>query len=159
VPGCLLAGTTFEITKQDRQSVSRWQTVELFVERRRELLAVGRAIATMSHRGRPSFELAMPKRVGASPRRGAAGDPVKPGPERIADPERPSLANQHEKGRLEGVHGRMIVAQDCAASAEDKRTVALDQNREGKLAPLAGIGREPFQKLSVGQFRCNTNVE
>ena len=62
---------------------------------------------------------------------------MKPGPERIPHPERSRLAHQHEKGRLEGVAGIVIVAQDGPACTPDHRPVSGHQGGERQFRLLA----------------------
>ena len=78
---------------------------------------------------------------------------MEPGAERVADPERPRLADQDQEGGLEGVLGVVRVAEDAPADAQDHRPVPLDQGREGQLGRLAAPGREPLEELAVGQSR------
>ena len=83
--------------------------------------------------------------------RDPAGDLVQPGAQRIPHPQRPGLARQHEEDRLEGVFRRMLVPQDRAAGAQDRRAVPLDQGREGTLARLVALAAEFLQQLRVRQ--------
>ena len=72
---------------------------------------------------------------------GAKGDAMEPGPERIPHPERSRLAHQHEKGRLEGVAGIVIVAQDGPACTPDHRPVPRHQGGERQFRLLAILKR------------------
>src|SRR3954452_1286520 len=68
------------------------------------------------------------RRAGAG--RDAAGDRVEPGPQRVAHPERAGSTPQDQEGRLEGVVGVVLIAQEGPAGAEDHRPVPLDQGGE-----------------------------
>ncbi len=83
---------------------------------------------------------------------------MEPGPQGVAHPERPGLADQHQERGLEGILGMMRIAEDGQADAPDHRAMPLHQRGEGQLGHLVRIGREPLQELPVGQFPDRPHV-
>ncbi len=75
---------------------------------------------------------------------------MEPGSQRIAHPERPCLADQHEKRRLEGILSIVLVAEDRQADAPDEGTVTFDERRERQLGHLIRFGSESLEELTVG---------
>jgi hypothetical protein len=63
-------------------------------------------------------------------------------------PDRGGAAGQHEEGRLRGVLGLMLVADDLPTEAHDHRPMSLDQGREGVLIALGG---ELLEELPIAQ--------
>ena len=70
----------------------------------------------------------------------AVGDPVQPRAQRAAPGDRPRFAGEHQKGRLKGVLGVVVVADDAAADAEDHRAVTADEGFKGRFVPLLDEG-------------------
>ena len=84
---------------------------------------------------------------------------MKPRAQGIAHPQSPSLLDQDEKRRLKGILGVVRVGQNAPAHPQDHRPVSLDQGREGQLGRLAAAGREPLQKLTVGQLSDRPHIK
>jgi hypothetical protein len=64
------------------------------------------------------------------------GDPMEPGSQRFAATDGAGLADQDEKGGLEGVFGAVGVTKDRAAGVIDHRAMPLDKRSEGRLVPI-----------------------
>ena len=97
---------------------------------------------------RPSLDLAPPRGVGVRLDADPPRDLVEPARQRVADPDRAGLADEHEEGRLEGVLRVVRVAEDAPAGDQDGRPVPLDDRRERR---LVAAGDEAVEELRVGQ--------
>jgi hypothetical protein len=89
----------------------------------------------------------------------AMGNAMEPGPERILHPEGPRLAHQHEEGRLEGVTGIVIVAQDGPASTPDHRPVPRHQGGERQFRLFPVVERIPLDQLTIREPGERSSVE
>jgi hypothetical protein len=81
---------------------------------------------------------------------------VQPGRQRPTPPHRAGLAGQYQEGGLEGVVGRVGVAEDAAADAEDHRAVPSDQGGEGEGVAAGG---EPPEQFGVGRVGAGGQPE
>src|SRR4051812_4587570 len=88
LPGGLLGGPALQQAKYDRVAVSPGQPADLLVDRRVEVVAIDLVGSSGRQTGRAC--LVSPAPCGGRPgaRRGAKGDLVEPGTERVAHPER-----------------------------------------------------------------------
>ena len=77
------------------------------------------------------------------------GDAVQPAPQRVAHAHRAGLAHQHEEGGLEGVVGRVLVAEQVAADAQHHRPVPCHERLEAR--PVVAPAEEAVEQLRVGQ--------
>ncbi len=76
-------------------------------------------------------------RLGRDPQR----DAVQPAPDRLAAADRTSLTGQDQERRLRCILGVVLVVEYLPADAQDHRSVAIHQRREGclsRLVPLLG---------------------
>src|SRR5262249_6334931 len=89
-------------------------------------------------------------------RRSAEGDPMEPGTQRIAHPQRASLAGQYEERRLEGILGLMLIAQDRPADPEYHRAMPLHQGGERRLVVP---GRIALHQISIRQTTDDTLIQ
>ena len=154
VPRRLLVGAALQVAEHHRDAVPLWQSVELLVHDGRHL-----GVARPSPRGsepRPSTAPRSTARRARSASRTSAdrrpvGDPVQPGADRVADPERTPSTGQDQERRLKRVAGVVLVAQDGQAGAQDHRTVPIDQGRERHLSVVTAPCREasPATRPSV----------
>ncbi len=87
------------------------------------------------------------------------GHSVKPGTERVSDPERARLADEHQESGLEGVVDIMRVAQHSLADAEHHRPVAFSQSCESGLRRFPLSCREYFQQMLVRQAARGSQPE
>jgi hypothetical protein len=76
---------------------------------------------------------------------------MEPGGQGVPDPHRTGLARQDEEGGLESVLRRVLIPQDGPAGAQDRRSVPLDQGREGALPRLTAPAADILQQLPVRQ--------
>ncbi len=159
VPRRLLVAAALHIAEDDRHPEAVGEPVDLRMNQGGELLAADLVPVRIPHRHRTP--LRRPPAAGVDPGadRGAAGDPMEPGPQRVAHPERAGLPHQDQERRLEGVLGIVVVADDRAADPPDHRAVPLDQGRESRLRRIAAAGGEPLQQLSVRQSGRRPRVE
>ena len=77
---------------------------------------------------------------------------MEPGTQRVSHPERSRLADQDEKGGLEGIFGRHArrgrwPGRRCQTIASCRSTSAA----KASSATSSRIGRKSFQELAVGQ--------
>src|SRR5262249_60601038 len=79
----------------------------------------------------------------------AMGDTVQPGGHGVALANGCTIACQHEKGRLKGIFGVLLMVQHSAADAQHHWTVAWDKRGERRLVASGG---EVIQQLAVGSL-------
>ena len=90
------------------------------------------------------------------------GNDMKPGPERLTDPERVGLANQDQERGLEGVLGVVRVADQRSADAPDHRGMPVDQRGKrqfgaGAVSLIVGFIKS-FEELPVRQADQGTDA-
>ena len=160
VPRRLLVAAALDVAEHDRHPVAVREPVDLRVDQAGELFADSiSSRVSVRHRDRPPFGRPPPTGRDPGADRGAAGDPMEPGTQRVAHPERAGPPHQDQERGLEGVLGVVVVAEDRAADPPDHRAVPIDQGREGQLRRLAAAGREPLQQLPVRQSGRGPRVE
>src|SRR5262245_59907580 len=76
------------------------------------------------------------------------GDSIEPVGHQFAGPDRSRLANQDEEGRLKGILGVLVMAEDPLAHPPDHRAMALYESCKGSFIP---VGDEMLQQLAIGQ--------
>jgi hypothetical protein len=149
LPGRLLTALALQVAKHDRRAVVGRQTIDLLVEGGEQfgretwfgfIRSNDREIAFDN----PSADLNRPYPCGR-PARYA----MQPGPQRLANPERPTLVHENEKRRLEGVVRIVFVVQYPPARPQDHRPVAMEQRRERLLRHVTAVVPKPFQQLGV----------
>ena len=84
---------------------------------------------------------------------------MEPRAQRIAHPERTSLLDQDEEGRLKGVFDVVRVDQQTPANPQDHRPMALDQGSKRLLGGVTRSGRKPLQELPVGQLAGRSDCQ
>jgi hypothetical protein len=109
--GCLV-GQPLEVAEHDRGAVLPGKAVDLLVEHRAEFVepSVPGRSGDVCRLGHPVFVGLPPGRGDLRLGRDPVGHAVEPGPERFPEPERVSLAHQHEERGLEGVVDLVRVA-------------------------------------------------
>jgi hypothetical protein len=60
---------------------------------------------------------------------------------------------------LEGILRVMRIGQNAAADAQNHRTMPLDQCGERLFGPIAPLGREPLEQLTIGQVAIRSGRE
>ena len=92
-------------------------------------------------------------------RRGPQRHLVQPGSQRVAHPEAAGLAHQNQESGLKGILRVVRIGQYAPANAQDHRPMPLDQGGERLLGRIAPLGREPLEKLAVGQLTDRADRE
>ena len=88
-------------------------------------------------------------------------DSVQPGAQRavLAKSQRSGAADQDQEGGLEGIFGRVHVAEHLATDGEHRRSVPGQDRLERRLRGRGIRRREPLQQLAVGQADRTTGIE
>ena len=149
----------FQVAEHDRDAITLGKPVELLVEDRRSLEIARVVRGPLDARNRVPFDDPSPRLVALSSDRRMTGDPVQPGPDRIAHPERAAAAGQDDKRRLECILSIVLVGQDGPAGAQDHRSMAIDHGRERQLGRVSISGRVALQQLPVRQTDYGPDVE
>ena len=131
-------GPALQVAEHDRHTVTVGKTVNLLMEDRDQFACTVNVLTVPRPFGSPPFVDPPPLSLNSGPHRGAAGDPVQPGPQRVAHPERVPLADQDEEGRLKCVVSFVLILEDAAAGVEHHQPVSLDERGERRLGRVAG---------------------
>ena len=83
---------------------------------------------------------------------------MKPGAERVANPELTRLAEEHQERRLERVLGVVGITQQHGADAEDHRPMPLNQRRKCQLGLIGFGGGESLEQLPVREVADRAQV-
>jgi hypothetical protein len=139
-----------QVAKNDRDTIALGKPVDLLVENRPppfEPTCLGGRSA--SGLGGPALE-GSPAPCGRLDLNGQPfGDSMKPGPERVVNPELTSLAQEHQERGLEGVLGIMGITEQHGADAEDHRPMPLNQSSKCGLGLVGFASREALEQLAV----------
>ena len=92
--------------------------------------------------------------LGSSPgvERNADGDAVEPSGQRVTTAQRTGLTCQHQKGSLESVLGRVIVAEQTAADTIDHWSMPGDYRRESAVVALTDEADQQGSVVQRPQF-------
>ena len=154
--GGLHVALAFQVTKDDRQSVTLREPGEFFVD-----LVPG--LAPGRRTGREFGRLPLPGAsacgVGVRPGGDSAGDAVEPGGERVGRPDRAGRAGEDQERRLGRILGLVIVAGDLPAGAPDHRPMSLDERRECRLGDVGGTAEEALEQGTVREAGGRPDLE
>jgi len=139
----------FEVAEDQRLAITRREPADLLVDHRSDFAEVAVLVPAVRPPDGEALDDAAPLFPGLGLPGDPERDPVQPSGEGFAVDDRPAPAEQDQERGLEGVLGRVSIAQDAAADGQDHRPVSMDQDSEGPLAPgLAG--EEVRHELPVG---------
>jgi len=159
MPRRLLGSQALQQTEHDRLAVPLRQLAHLFVDHCSDLITITAFKRPRRHLSRTQLMLPAPGRGRPGAGRGAIGDLMKPGPQRVPYPKRAGPAQQNQERGLKGIVSVVSVAEHGAADTEHHRPVALDQYPERQLPGLIPLGREPLEQLRIRQSADHSHAE
>ena len=158
--GGQLVALPLQVAKNDRDTEAIGKPVDFLVEYR------PRTFEPLRLDERRAFRLGGPALEGTPAPRGRLdlngqplGDSVKPGPERVANPEPARFAQEHQECRLEGVLGVVRITKQHGADAKDHGPMPLDQRNKCQLGLVGFAGGELLEQLAVRKVADRAQVD
>ncbi len=137
-----------EVAGEDRQTIRLGQAVDLGVDRRAEVEAVGLGLGPAFTCWIFGLAIPTPRRLVLRPAGDPARDRVEPASEKVAAAEGLGLADEHEERGLERVVDVVGVAEHGPADRKDHGAVPGDDRLEGR---AVAAGDEAVEELALAQ--------
>ncbi len=136
-----------QVAEDQRPAEPLGQAVDLLVQRGVQGLARSSVAGRVAQLSGTPLLLATATRLDVRPDRDPVRHAMEPGPDRVATPDRPGLADEDEERRLEGILDIVAVAERAPADGQDHWPVPLDKHLESQ-----GVAscEEPIEELPVG---------
>ena len=146
-----------QLAQDDRNPVLLGQAAQLAIELQESIV---RRLLPRSSGHRDGRHGAFPPPPPGPVRPRLQGRPVRhamePDSHLVTRHDRGRPPHEHEEGRLEGVLGIVVIAEDAAADAPDHRAVAMNEGPE-RLG--LSVVHEPIQQLPVRMDSMDTEIE